>query len=269
MKGTEQNRNELLQEIAILKAGYVAILNELDVMKNWGKAQLEALYATRIGRYKIELMELELELKAVKKKIQLCHQYINKDIVPDFEDIEKQVNSLLEKAIDEITIAQYKVLQGESLLSNLASPERSAQLRDLFRNIAKNLHPDVNPNQTATQAELWHIFKDAYKNGDLERLQALQLVYADALNDANNEIQEWTLETLELHKATLAQGIKELENQKNKLNADFPFTIADLIRDDDWVAEQQSLIKQDVEKIQAQLENYKNDYNFLKTIYNG
>ena len=70
------DRKELLESLDKLKKGYISSINTLEIMMNWGRVQLESLYATKIGKYKIELLELNIQLKALKKKIQFCHQYI-------------------------------------------------------------------------------------------------------------------------------------------------------------------------------------------------
>lgn len=59
-----------MNDLKILKSGYLSVLNDLDVMKNWGKVQLEALYATQIGQYEVEILELNIEIRTLKKKIQ-------------------------------------------------------------------------------------------------------------------------------------------------------------------------------------------------------
>lgn len=51
---------ELHTDLQYLKSGYIALFNEVEVMKKWGggKVQLEALYAIQIGKYEVELLEL-------------------------------------------------------------------------------------------------------------------------------------------------------------------------------------------------------------------
>lgn len=206
-------REELIASLEKLKAGYVASLNTLDMMKGWGRTQLEALYATRIGKYKIEILELQIQFKALKKKIQLCHQYINQDKAPDFEEIESRVKNMPQEAYREIHREKEKVIFGKEILSNLRSPEESAEMRKIFRNIAKTFHPDVNPNLTTEQQEIWHLFYSAYKSGDLDKLKALEVVYADDILKTQNQSKELSEEDILLQTAMLKQGIIELEEQ--------------------------------------------------------
>lgn len=260
-------KEELIKSLEKLKAGYIASLNSLDVMKNWGKIQLEALYATKIGKFKIEILELQIQFKALKKKIQLCHQYLNRNEIPDFYEIEKKVKEMSQEAYREIHREKQKVVFGKEVLSNLASPEESAELRKIFRNIAKRLHPDVNPNLSAEQQEIWYLFHSAYKNGDLDKLKALEIVYADELKKAEKDDEALSYEDILLQTAMLKQGIVELEEEIKALEQEFPFNIADQIRDDEWVEEQQFLLKQEIETLKKAVAEKQEIYNFIRESY--
>lgn len=260
-------REELLESLSNLKAGYIASLNSLDVMKNWGKVQLEALYATRIGVFKIEVLELQIELKSLKKKIQFCHQYINRDQSPPFVEIEEKVKLMTAQAYEEIHQEKEKVVFGKAVLTNLKSPEDSAELRKIFRNIAKSLHPDINPNLTHEQQEIWHLFYTAYKEGDLDKMKALEVVYAEEIKQFQNQNKELSEEDILLQTAMLKQGILELENEIQQLNSAFPFNIAELIRDDEWVEEQQSLLKKEIEELKIAVKEKREIYQLIKETY--
>ncbi|MEN2434069.1 J domain-containing protein [Weeksellaceae bacterium A-14] len=260
------NREELIASLQKLKAGYIASLNSLEVMKNWGKVQLEALYATRIGKYKIELLELQIELKSLKKKIQLCHQYINRGETPDFQAVEKSVSEMVHNAYQEIHSEKQKVAWGKAVLSNLKSPEDSMELRKIFRNVAKKLHPDINPNLSDEQKDIWHLFHTAYKTGDLDKLKALEIVYATELAQSEN-LDTLSEEDILLQTATIKQGIREIEEQIQEMERDFPFNIADQIRDDEWVEEQQNLIRKEKEELEILLKEKREIYQLIRESY--
>lgn len=261
------DKAELLESLKKLKAGYISILNDLEVMKNWGKVQLSALYATKIGKYEVELLELKIVIKTLKKKIQWAHQEINSGKYPNFEAIENRASDLMKEAYQEINEAKSRVAFGKAVLSNLGSPEESMELRKIFRNIAKTLHPDINPNLTEEQMELWHKFHSAYKNGDLDQLKALEIVYEEQLKDAVTSRKELEVEEILLQTAMLKQGILELESQKKELENDFPFNIEDKIRDEDWVAEKQESLSKEIAELKEYLKLKEADYQLIKETY--
>ena len=258
---------ELLTDLQYLKSGYIALLNEVEVMKNWGKVQLEALYSTQMGQYEVELLELQIELKALKKKIQLAHQAINIGGYPDFKEIEATVAEMTREALGEITTAKNKVSFGKAVLSNLSSAEDSAELRKGFRNIAKALHPDINPNLSPDQKEVWHQFHAAYKTGDLERFKALEIVYAEVVAAAEREPKELSEDEMMQQTNTLKKGITELTAEKKQLESEFPFSLADQLHDEEWVAEKQQTVIKDIEEYKAALAEKTADYELIKETY--
>jgi uncharacterized circularly permuted ATP-grasp superfamily protein len=141
------------------------------------------------------------------------------------------------------------------------------ELRKIYRNIAKSLHPDINPDLSEEQQNLWHLFHSAYKNGDLEQLKALEIVYSEQIKSAESPEKELSEDEILLQTAMLKQGILELENQKKELENDFPFDIADQIRDDDWVIEKQESLTQEIEALKTYLQEKEADYQIIKETY--
>ncbi len=263
----KMEREELLKILKELKAGYIALLNDLEILRNWGKVQLESLYATKIGKYEVELLELKILLKSLKKQIQWAHQSINIGQYPDFEALEIRAQELCKEAHQEIIAAKEKVLFGKAILSNLHSPEDSMELRKIYRNIAKKLHPDVNPNITEEEKEIWLSFYNAYQAGDLEKMKALEIVYSEHLQKSESHDDELNEDELLLQIAMLKQGIIELETQKKSIESEFPFTIAKEIRNDEWVAEQQDRLTTEIEEFRKAVEEKKEIYQILKETY--
>ncbi len=261
------DRKELLESLDKLKKGYISSINTLEIMMNWGRVQLESLYATKIGKYKIELLELNIQLKALKKKIQFCHQYINQNKEPAFDKIEAEVEAMIKKAYEEVHLEKQKIVMGKEFLKNLHSPTDSAEIRKIYRNIAKSLHPDINPHLTEYQKELWYIFHKAYKSGDLDRLKALEVAFSEDLKKSEEQNEELSEEEILLQTATLAQGIKELEEDIANLEKEFPFNIADQIRDEEWVEEQQEILKNEIDEIKKVIKEKEEIYKLIRETY--
>lgn len=170
-------------------------------------------------------------------------------------------------ATEEMINQQTAVIsKAKMFLTHLESPERSVELRKIFRAIAKDLHPDVNPNLTTDQLEIWHKILDAYKTGDLERLKALEVVYENQIsrakdNDKTNE------QEIAIQNETLKEGIKLLEEELSELKKIFPFNIQDKINDDEWVKEQQGQIKEEMKDLNSYDQELKSEYENLMYIY--
>ena len=260
-------RESLLREHEVLKEGYIQLLNNRDTMLEWGKPQLEALYATKIGALQLEHLKLQLSVKGVKRKIELVYQCINKDEQPDFIAIELIIAQELAEVEEDIMIQTSTISKAKILLTNLSSPDRSAALRKIFRKMAKQLRPDVNPNLTDEQLAVWYKIKDAYDTGDLERLKALEVVYEKEISKKPEvEISD---DEMALQNATIKEGIRLLEEEIVELKQQFPFNIQEKINDEEWVAEQQETIKNEIAKLKEYEQELMAQYKSLMQEYGG
>ncbi len=132
------------------------------------------------------------------------------------------------------------------MLTHLESPERSAGLRTLYKQLAKQLHPDANPGLTDEQKEIWHLVQQAYEKGDFEKLKALQIVYEKEITQLKEQELELDEEHLSLRNNALQQGIRLLNEEIKVIRNEFPFTIESQIKDEVWVEEQATLIKKEI-----------------------
>jgi hypothetical protein len=140
-----------------------------------------------------------------------------------------------------------KIAYSKILLTSLSSPEKSADLRKLFRTLAKHLHPDVNPRLTEQQIEVWHLVLKAYENGHVEKLKALSVIYQKEIQ--SNDQPVFTEDEIELQIEILREGIKLLQEEILHIRQQFPFTIEVQIKDELWVKKQKDIILFEIQKL--------------------
>ena len=262
-------KEELLNRYDILRTEYVKLLNDKDVLMNWGRPQLTALYSTKIGVHQVEELKLTLRVKALKRKIEIVRSLIVHNLPIDEDAISRQISGELADAEMKLMQQVMQVEAGKSLLANLETPQRSAELRNIFRLLAKQLHPDVNPELTDDQISLWHKVKDAYHAGDLERLKALQIAYEKELKGTDELLQQLTAEQLELRNNVLSEGIKVLSKEIEQIREDFPFNIEQQIKDDEWVKERVAEIEKNISALRAYEGELILEYEALINGYGG
>ena len=71
---------ELLSQLNLLKEVHIKMLNDLDVLINWGKPQLEALYSARIGVWLVSRLQAQLRIKALQLKIGKLNSCFNLEL---------------------------------------------------------------------------------------------------------------------------------------------------------------------------------------------
>lgn len=247
----EISNKELLTQLDLLKDAYIRLLNDIDVLINWGKPQLEALYSTKIGVWLVSRLQAQLRIKALQLKIERLNSCLNLELKIDLTQIELEVAAMLAGAEARIMLDTAKIESAKQLLSHLDSPERTGNLRKVYRELAKQLHPDVNHELTREQIQLWQVIKEAYENGDLEKLKAMQIVYEKELAQTTSAETVLTEDQITLRLALLKEGIKVLQEQIIETKQIFPFTIEANIKDDEWVDRETIKLKEELDSLKV------------------
>jgi len=262
-------KEELLSRFDILRTEYIRLLNDKDVLLQWGKPQLEALYATRIGTSQINLLQIQMQIQALKRKLEMVRSAIVRNLPVDLNAIEQIVADELAEATMKIMKQVVEVQKGRELLTHLESPEKSAELRKIFKEMAKQLHPDVNPALTDEQIHLWHLAKEAYESGDVDKLKALKVVYEKELMKADDLLAKLSEKDLELRLQVLSEGIRLLNEEVKCIRNSFPFDIEEQIKDDQWVKEQVAKIETEIKGLRAYEGELFLEYQSLINGYGG
>lgn len=245
----ESSTEELLSQLDLLKEEYIKLLNDQDVLINWGRPQLEALYSTRIGTWQVQRLQAQLRIKGLKQKLEKLRSCINQQIPVDITAIELAVAAGLAEAEARIMLESGKIEKAKALLSHLNTPERSGEIRKLYRELAKQLHPDVNTNLTREQVQLWQLVKEAYEHADLEKLKAMRLVYEKELSATTEAVKAIAPEEITLRLQVLKEGIKVLQEQILQIKSQFPFTVEQQIKDEAWVAAETAKLREELKQL--------------------
>ncbi len=255
MRMESPTKEDLINELKLLQEEYIKLLNDLDVLENWGKPQLEAIYATRIGQYKLKVLEAQIRIKGHKLKIEMIRSAKAQNMPIDMDAIELTIAEKLALAYEQVMEQSVQIELSKNMLRNLGTPERSAELRKIFRQLAKDLHPDVHPDLTYEQTQIWHLVKDAYERGDVEKLKALQIVYNEEIKNIQQKIEDVSESDILLQQQTIKAGVKVLHEQIREIKIQFPFTLENELKDEGWIMEQ----VKDTETELVKLETYERE----------
>lgn len=250
------------EKYLLLKGEYVKLQTDKDCLLEWGKPQLEALYAVKIGNRQLDLLKLRLEVKRLKRLTEMAFACINRNEPVNWDLIEQTVDIGLEKDYTEILNEALRLEKANYLLSNLASPERSAELRKLYRQLARELHPDVNPDLTENQINLWHAVRRAYEHGDLESLRALSIIAQDVESHAD----KLSADDIKLQIELLKAGIEKLIAEIEQIRSEFPFSIEKDLRNEEWVIKQNEQTEMLIKQASEDKTKYEERLDLLKSI---
>lgn len=260
LPGITKENQELTSRLEQLHLEFLDLFTRHKDMVEDESVILSSLYLERLGYLQLELLEKQTEASRLKMKMNLIQAAINRNERPDLKAIEKEINRRLQIYYARIQAQSAALDKAAKVLSHLLPEEETQKLKEIFRVLCKRLHPDLNPNQTEEEKDLFIKVKAAY---DLQRLSDLQniLLYLD---DSNQE----KLRLLSSNEK--AERIKHLENlidslnwKIDELNQSFPFNIRELILDEDYIVGKQEELQARIRTAEEEIANYSNIINIM------
>ena len=241
-----------LEKLNSLKSELAKLISDRDYLENTIKKNLEALYVTRIGKNEYELFNLECQLARLKRKIELIQIRINHGKNVNLFEVEKQLDDEYSKWQKKIYGMLSNIKASEARLNSLMSEKETREFQSLYRSLVKKLHPDVNANQSEKEALLWNRTQIAYKLGDIEELQTIELLL-EGIGEEDIKKDSGSISLIERQLEALKEKISRLTRYIKELKSEFPFTIENNIKDESWVKEKNSLVLARIESIKIQI----------------
>ena len=167
---------KLQTEVSTLEKELGKVILEQDEMINAIKPNLEAEYQKTIGYKELECLENEIASRRIKRQIELLQAAINRQEEIDLDRIEQQLDDELQEWYEKVKKQYKKVKEAQDRIEGLMSDEDSAEFKKLYRKLVFKLHPDLNPDQTEDEVNLWHRIQLAYQGGDLEEMRSLIII---------------------------------------------------------------------------------------------
>ena len=206
-------------EVEKLKDRLSQLIFEYDYLINQICPEIERHYVLEFGLFEYELYKLELKIDKLKRKIQLIQIEINHEnevdlnkideiLAREFEEYEKQ----LQAQIDEI-----KSL--EDIKTKELSDEEFKKIKKLYKLLIKRLHPDLNPNQTFFEYNLFLNTVKHFENGDLKGLESILAILPEEETEGISEIDN------------LKDLVEEYEKRICDVKKEYPYNKKELLYD--------------------------------------
>ena len=123
-------------------------------------------------------------------------------------------------------------------------------LKKLYRKIVKRLHPDVHPDLTEREKELFNEAVAAYEAGDLEKLKA---IWEELENDTDPEERfedkPEDLEKLREMLKNLRIKVQILTGEIARIRSEYPYTMKDFLEDEEAVEKKRAELQKQLQEI--------------------
>lgn len=246
---------ELTARLEQLRLEFLELFTSHKDMIENDAALLTSVYLEKLGRFQLELLQKQTEAARLKMKMNLIQAAINRDERPDLQAIEAKLRAQLKSYYEQIEAQAKAIDEAKKLLSVLLSDEETKKLKEIFRILCKRLHPDLNPNLTDDERDLFVRVKTAYELQNLAELQKI-LLYIDGSAKENIKLVSID-EKLERIK-NLEKNITALKNKISLLKQNFPFNIEELIFDEKYICQRREEIGSQIKTAEEEITKYTN-----------
>lgn len=243
----------LKQDVEKLRTEISMLLLERDELRLVICKNIETAYMLALGSSEYKAFELQCKVLRLRRKIDLIQAKKNRQ--------EKIVLSAIEETLDEEFAEYQRQLDEQINKMNKAldhskgtplTEEETKEIKKIYRNIVKALHPDLHPEVTPAQVQLFQNAVEAYEHGDLNSLRTISTMVAEPLVV---EPSESALTVLAKEKERLSKTLELIREQIAEIKSEFPYTMRELVESPEKIAEK----KEEIEETLAEL---KEAYDF-------
>ena len=245
---------KLKSEVEKKRTELSMLLLERDELQFVICKNIETEYMLKLGSIEYKAYEAQCAALRLKRKIDLIQAKKNRQekiiisaieetLDEEFAEYQKQLNEQIDKVNAAIKRSKAEVL----------SDEENKELKKLYRKIAKALHPDINPDVSEAQVQLFDNAVSAYKSGDLGTLRIIsEMVGNNPLPEQHKDAMTQLVEERERLEGLLESIRESIENIKSE----YPYTMKDILED-----------TKKTEQKKQELESVIEQYNELISIY--
>ena len=238
---------KLKSEVEKMRTELSMLLLERDELQFVICKNIETEYMLKLGSIEYKAYEAQCAALRLKRKIELIQAKKNRQekviisaieetLDNEFAEYQKQLDEQIDKMNDALKRSKAEVL----------SDEDNKELKKLYRKIVKALHPDINPDVSEAQVQLFDNAVSAYKSGDLGTLRIIGEMVG------NNPLPEQLVEERE----RLQGLLKSIRDSIENIKSEYPYTMKDILED-----------TAKTEQKKQELEGILEQYNELISIY--
>ena len=266
-------KQQLKDEYERLQQEYSELVAKRDDLLQHEGPLLEALYMTTIGQLLYEELCLQQDIALLKYERDLFQAYENRGEEPDYEEILEKVeetaktfNENLKREEEKRKKAKAFVEEHQEEQSKQKEAER-IELKAIYKRLVHRLHPDLHPEQTEWERELFLKVQEAYEKQDLNALRQLE----EELNSgmSSEEMENETVEEWEERIQKLKDLISAIKEEITRIENGFPFTYRTNLYDQEWVSATQEEIRVRIELLQKEKERLEKIIEYIKMQNHG
>lgn len=235
-------------------------LNHLELMEG---PNLASRYMMDLGQYEMRAFELTLSVRRWRRRFELRQRALNAGETLDLVAVEAELDGEFAAFMSKL---KAYALELESSRSRLTAPtltrEQTTEVRCLYLNAAKRLHPDVNSDVTEAMSKLWLRIKAAYADRNWSELRFLcGLIDTVAARPLVFPKTRAGLDALTAEIARLENVVADQRRQIADMESRAPWSYAGRLDDLEAVRAEQEDLQDMIAALQEQVAAYERKWN--------
>ncbi len=187
-------------------------------------------YTREFGDLIAEVFESKIRCIRLKKEIAWCQKRLNQGGKIDLNAMKAEMDRTMALYYAELADMVRDAEHAKSF--GVITPVNAQQVKRIYRELAKKLHPDINPKTKEQEKlkDLWNRISIAYYHNNLDELRELKVLTIAALKELGDG-------GIEVDIPDLDQKIAQLEDEINDIVTTEPYIYKELLRDSDKIKE--------------------------------
>ena len=184
----------LLQDTADqLRHELSAVIEAIDEMQTRIAPMLTAHYQAALGRLELQLLELQIEVRSARRRIEFLQSRINRGepvTAACLSEINYWITTELTELRRQVTTQAQALAEAQDFLAGVtfADSNETKRVKTAYRRLARYLHPDTSPENGDLFQRYWPVVQDAYQRIDAALIEALLHLVEHAVNERSEKL---------------------------------------------------------------------------------
>lgn len=246
---------ELAKEVVRLKGELVDMLVKRDELFLVECKNIESAYLVAVGDLEYKVYELQCLLLRLRRKREMIQSRINRQESVSLDQIERSLDREFARYQDDLESRIGKMNEAlERQSSPLLSDTEKAELKKLYRQSMKALHPDLHPDVTEQKQRLMAHAQAAYENGDLEMIRLIATMAAEG-DGADGALEKGDARLIR-ERDRLRKALGHLEKEIERIKGEYPYTLKQLVSSPEKLAARRGELKSLVNQLRDLVRRY-------------
>jgi len=258
----EQDYNQAALAYALARERYANTFEMYNHLVDTVGPNLEHAFMIKIGTFECQVFKLELSVRRWRRRLELRQMALNRGEAPDLVTIETQVDVEFEVYLAELRDKEAELVKANGFVhGRFMSDAETTEIRAIYLDAVKKLHPDLNPDLPESAKPLWEKVAKAYKDKDWRQLEFLCQMVDGVVGKVRKFPQtEEGVAALRAEVERIESDCRGIHERIAALKREKPFAYEVLLEDPDGVQRRQDELRQTIAALEERIRGYEEEW---------